>query len=111
MLSDYFKCYTTPDLLAKRLKFQGALLLWESVNDSLCFKFERRGYTRDDATIQNCLKDPNKAVLLQVQNYHWVVATGKSIFGGYNISDPWTGKRTTTRDYANQITGFASFTK
>lgn len=58
------------------------------------------------STIQEGLQDPNTWAILEINNgAHFVLALGKALLGGYTISDPWTGRRTTTRDYHNNVTG------
>jgi len=70
-----------------------------------------REYKRDDKKIQEYLKDPNKAVILQVDNgSHWIVALRPTILGkDYVCADPWTGKKCLAiKDYHN-ITGATYF--
>lgn len=96
MLSDFFGRFKTPRYLAKYLKYtKDGLIIWGSMPAVLPFKLEKRLYRRDDAEIKKSLKDPKKAVILQVDNYHWVVCLGTYRFAPwiYRCADPWTGKK------------------
>lgn len=111
MLSDYFGCFESPESVAKNhLKYNAqGLILWATINFSkMAFKW--REYTFNPVMIDESLKDPNKAVILQVNNgAHWVVAIRKVPFSKhYFIVDPWDGKVKTTAAYKN-ITGSAHF--
>jgi ABC-type bacteriocin/lantibiotic exporter with double-glycine peptidase domain len=114
MISDYFRCYVRPDIIAADASryTKDGLVLWQNMKFAN-FKFEKRLYTRDDTEIITSLKDPKKAVILQVDNQqHWVVALSKTWFGkDYNVLDPWFGdKRTACGTYKN-ITGSAHFVR
>lgn len=107
MATDAFMQWRTPKELARTLSFtKDGLIIWSSLPEKTCFKLERRFYRQQDAVIQEALANPKKVCLIQVENYHWVLATGKSIFGGYRIADPWFGDRSTTKRYKS-ITGGA----
>lgn len=112
MLSDYFGCYTSPDQIAAHKDWYTpeGLVLW------IRFKFEKmkftwRDYKRDDAKIKEALKDPNQAVILQVDNgSHWVVALSATWFGNsYMIADPWDGTKCDVIKRYKNITGAAFF--
>ena len=113
MLTDYFKCFVDPGAMAKeRLRFtSGGLLIWSSVNFPR-MKFEKRLYSRNDAEIvKSLLRDPNRAVIFEVDYSHWVVATGKLPWTDiYTIADPWRGDRSLSTRY-KRITGSAHFIK
>ena len=102
--------WTTPGGIAKMPWFnENGEILWYKIKLANT-KFVTRVRSRDDKMIQDSLKMPDEAVMLQVQKNHWVLALSKSIFGnGYVIIDPWTGKKTHTRIYKNDVTGFAIF--
>ena len=110
MLSDYFGCFIWPAQIATERKFYtaGGLIIWRNLDFS-CFKFERREYGRDDDNIRAAIRDPDRAVILEVAHSHWVVATGHNWLRGYSIADPWLGDRATMRRYNNRITGAAYF--
>lgn len=113
MLSDYFKSFVTPlDLATKVLKYTNdGLILWPSVNNIKNMAFEKRWYGRNDVEIQNALKDPNKAVIFEVESHHWVVGLSKVfLVNKYFISDPFYGDRTTSDRYKS-ITGFTTFVR
>ncbi len=115
MLSDFFGCYKDPVEIQKYQSYtnidhpQGAgLILWDTLHLGP-MKFEKRLYSRNDAEIQKSLKDPKKAVILEVDGKHWVVATGKvPLTNVYTIRDPWFGDRSTTLRY-KKITGSAHY--
>ncbi len=108
-LSTYFGDNDNPAEVAQRLQYTTGLIIWGSCKFPH-FHFERREFGRNDANIKAALRDPNRAVILQVQNgSHWVVATGNALLGGYKIADPWFGDFSTTRRYGNSITGAAYF--
>lgn len=107
MGTDYFKSWKTPKELAKELKYTNeGLLLWDSLPSATCFKLEKRFYGQQDHLIREALGSQKKIALIQVENYHWVLALGKNIFGGYKIADPWFGDTSTTKRYKS-ITGGA----
>jgi hypothetical protein len=109
MLSDYFKSFQDPGQIAEVEKYytNSGLVNWTSL-DFRSFKFEKRLRAFDPAAIEESLKDPRKAVILEVDHSHWVVALSKSVLGGYNIADPWFGDKSTTRRY-KKVTGSAHF--
>lgn len=111
-LSTYFGNNFDPLYAVKYLKYTNdGLILWQSCKFSK-FGFERREFGRNDAEIQKALKDPARAVILNVANgSHWVVCTGKTIFGQYKIADPWLGDFSTMSRYGNDISGAAYFKK
>lgn len=116
MLSDYFKCRSLPDSIARIKENYTAdgLILWRNLRFA-GMKFDWRGYGRDDKKIQEYLKDPNKAVILQVNDgKHWVVAIRRTFLGlgsGYICVDPWTGKQCDVLKVYKNITGAAYFSK
>lgn len=114
MATDYFtkgKGWIAPDSIAIKQKFtKDGLILWSQLNFA-CMSFLKRGYGRNDIEIIEAINNPDKVVILQVENYHWVLALGKSLLGGYRIADPWIGKESTTRSYKDQVTGYAIFTR
>ena len=113
MLSDYFGSYKDPgELATKVLKYTNeGLILWSSVDAIPHMKFEKRLYGRNDDEIMNALKDPNKAIILQVNNgAHWVVALRKTILGkSYTVADPWSGDKCDVIKRYKNITGAAVF--
>lgn len=114
MLSDYFKSFIDPGKLATAtLKYtKDGLIIWQSVDNIPHMKFEARMYGQKDAEIMASLKDPKKAVILQVNNgQHWVVALRRSIWNkkDYTVLDPWTGKQCGALKIYHNITGSAHF--
>lgn len=111
MLSDYFKCFVSPrGMVGTNVKYtKDGLIIWTSISFPV-FKFEKRLYGWNNAEIDISLKDPKKAVILEVANgSHWVVAIKKVPFTKhYFIVDPWDGKIKTTVAYKN-VTGSAHF--
>jgi len=113
MLSDYFKCLAFPDAIAKVVTNYTAdgLIIWEALKFSQ-MQFEKRIKGRPmDADIKAALKDPNRAIILQVDNgQHWVVGLSKNLFGSdYTVLDPWTGKKCNAEGVYHNITGAAIF--
>lgn len=114
MLTSYFGLCQWPDKIAKvasNYTPQG-LVIWKNLKFD-AMRFSQRLYGRNDKAIQESLKDPNKAVILEVDNgQHWVVALRKTILGNdYVILDPWTGKKTTACGTYHNVTGSAHFIK
>lgn len=114
MLSDYFKSFVSPWLLAlKTLKYtKDGLIIWQSVDNIPHMKFEKRLYGKKDDEIMASLKDKKKAVILQVNNgQHWVVALRRSLWNkkDYIVLDPWTGKQCSALKVYHNITGSAHF--
>jgi len=74
-------------------------------------QFVDREYGRNDINILAALKDPNQAVILEVDNAsHWCVGVRKTLFGNdYVVVDPWTGKQATACGTYKNITGAAYF--
>lgn len=106
-LSTYFGDNLTPLQVEQKIKYIQGLVIWSSCVFSK-FAFERREYGRNDQNIALALKDPNKAVILNVASgSHWVVATGGTVL--YSIADPWFGDKSTMKRYGNDITGAAYF--
>ena len=114
MLSDYFNCFKTPAEIAinKDWYTQDGLIIWNKLNFTK-MAFVERIYRRDDRTIQAALKDPNRAVILQVNNgQHWVVALRKTLFGNsYIVADPWDGTKCDVLKKYHDITGMAFFSR
>lgn len=110
MLTDYAGAWQRPDEIASHKDWftKDGLVLWSKLSLP-AITFEKRLYGKNDDEIMKSLKDPNKAVILQVQNYHWVVCIGKNWSGSYRIADPWTGKKANISKYNNEITGSAHF--
>lgn len=107
MGTGYFNKWNSPKQLAKELEYTtDGLLIWGSLPKVTIFKLEKRFYGQKDELIQEALKNPRKICLIQVENYHWVLATGKSLLGGYKMNDPWFGDKSTTKRYKS-ITGGA----
>ena len=114
MLSDYFGCFKTPLELATDPKHytSDGLVLWPNFKFSR-MAFEKRIRGRNDVEIMASLKDPNKAVILQVSHgAHWIVALHKTLFGNDYVSlDPWTGRKCRAVGNYFNITGSAHFVK
>ena len=111
MLTDYFSQFSgifkTPKDLAQGLEFtEEGYLVWSSLLKITQMRLEKRLYNRDDVSIIHSLKDPKRAVILQVDGFHWIIALKKLPFGVYWIADPWTGTKRFSTAY-NKITGSA----
>lgn len=114
MLSDYFKCYVSPDLIAGNPTnyTPGGLIIWNALNFTK-MRFKWRSYGRNDDLIKACLKDPNRSIMLEVNHgQHWVVAISKNLIGNdYTVLDPWTGKKCNVLATYHNITGAAEFVR
>lgn len=109
-LSTYFGDNLNPGQMVQKIKYLQGLVVWASCVFKT-FKFERREYGRYDARILAALRNPDTAVILQVnKGAHWVVATGyDSVEKVFKIADPWFGDRSTMKRYGDSITGAAYF--
>lgn len=112
MLSDYFGCFRTPAQIARVIEYYtgGGLIIWKKLGFSL-MAFERRLHGRDDVEIHRALKDPKRAVILEVNNgAHWVVALRSTLIGNsYIVADPWDGTKVDVIKRYHNITGAAYF--
>ena len=118
MLSDYFKCFKSPLELAHNAALytkpgnpQGeGLIIWQALSLEK-MKFVGRDRQEVAPTILKYMRDPDKAVILQVNNgAHWVVALRKTLLGNdYVIADPWDGKKKTLKATYRNVTGAAYF--
>lgn len=114
MISDYFGCYASPKEIVEQghikytdntYKYGPGLILWQSINFD-CFRFEYRRYTFGKVFINESLKDPKKAVILELDNgRHWVLAL-RSTPLGYIVLDPYDGRKKLN---IRRITGSAHF--
>ena len=114
MLSDYFGSYVSPGQAARHLTWYtpDGLIIWQALQfDKM--KFVRRETGRDDVYILAALKDPNRAVMLQVNNgQHWVVAIKKNLLNNsYQVADPWMGDKCDVISRYHNITGAAYFAR
>lgn len=112
MLSDYFGSYKSPAELAQNANLftSDGLVIWNRL-DFQNMKFVTRMYGDNEASIKESLRDPNKAVLLQVDNgQHWILPTRETyVANDYLAVDPWTAKFCAAKgDYRN-VTGSAHF--
>lgn len=95
-----------PGKIVKQLRFtKDGLLLWDSLA-KVGLKLEQRFFGHNQRLIQGALAHPKKFALIQVDGYHWVLATGNYSSGVYKIADPWFGDCSTTKRYG-RITGGA----
>ncbi len=112
MMADYFGHYTDPGVYASQVKHYDAngLLIWGAI-DIPGFKYESVEEGRNDKKIQLYLKDPNKAVILQVNDgHHWVLGARKNLIGSsYTVLDPWMGDTCDVIKRYHNITKMAFF--
>lgn len=112
MLSDYYGCFKTPDqVVGINIKYTvDGLIIWESINFST-FKFVKRVRNLFDVvSVDESIKDPDKAVILAINNdAHWVVAMKKLPLGMYLCGNPWGGVKTMIHE--SKISGSAHFIK
>lgn len=111
MLTDYFGAFKTPlEIAQSDVYTKDGLIIWKKLKFPR-MRFVGRFYGRNDAMIQDAMKDPKKAVILEVaDNSHWVVGVKKTLLrDDYVIIDPWDGKKTTACGRYRNVTGFAIF--
>jgi hypothetical protein len=112
MLTSYFGTLVFPNEIAMHKDWFNAegKIIWGKTNFK-SMKFEKRLYKCYDGDIRASLKDPNRAVMLEVNNgQHWVVATKASwLSNDYTCVDPWDGKRKSVLKNYHNITGSAHF--
>lgn len=114
MLSDYFGCYKSPVDISHNVNnyTKDGLVIWKNLQFTK-MKFDRREYGENAANILDALKDPNKAVILQVNHgAHWVVGLRKTLLGSdWVILDPWDGKKKNCKAAYFNVTGAAYFSR
>ena len=110
MLSDYFKGYLEPQQLAANVNnyTPEGLILWSHLKFPT-MQFVNRQYLYNDAEITKALKDPNLAVIIEVNHSHWVAGVKKDLFGRIIVNDPWLGDKCDVKKRYGQITGSAIF--
>ena len=113
MLSDYFNCYVTPAEIAHNAAnyTKDGLVVWKNLKFGK-FRFVARDYAEDRAKISEFIKDPDKAVILNVDGgHHWVVALRKSLVGNdWVVADPWNGDKCGAKARYKDVVGAAYFT-
>lgn len=66
---------------------------------------------RDDKRIQDCLKHPNFAAILNCdRGAHFVLAISKNVFGSYICMDPWFANKSDVVKVWKDITGARYYT-
>lgn len=119
MLSYWYGDFKTPDWIAKNLTFvsvkghsQPDLLLWQSIDGKLPFKFVWRHYSLDEKKLKNILHSPDGSAILQVNNgKHWGVLIGYDMRRGFKIADPYYKDTCYVLERYPNITGFSEFTR
>jgi len=117
MLSDYFGDYKSPEELASNVHnytHDGLVLWWNFEFDGMKFDKRVRGSTNELLPeIRVALKDPDRGVLLQVNNgAHWVLAYSSKLFSSdIGVADPWVGKVVPCLKTYHNITGAAYFSR
>ena len=114
MLSDYFGALILPPTIASNVHFYtpDGLIVWKNLSFK-GFKFDNREFGQNDVNIKAALKDPNRAVILNVNNgAHWVVAIKPTLLGNsYVVADPWSGAQCDVLKIYHNITGAAYFSR
>lgn len=105
--------------MAKYLQYTPeARVYWNSINErnELNFNFEYRYYLKKHGqkmfdAIQEAVKNPNKAVILEIRYAHWVVDLSQWLWlGRYKTADPWPLPNGATKFYPKSyVTGCAVF--
>lgn len=126
MVGDWFGEYIAPEQLASHANLynKDGRIIWSQLN--VIFKHMEwvwRQYGASGpgfisaisaatyAKIDAAIKDPNTAVILEVNNgSHWVVAARKTAWGNdYVVIDPLTGGKVYAKQRYHNITGAAFF--
>lgn len=114
MLSDYFGGYVSPPELAHNVHnyTKDGLIIWESLKFPT-MKFDARERKLNKERIALYLKDPNKAVILNVNGgAHWVVGLRKTLIGdSYVVLDPWGGVKVDVVKKYRNVVGAAYFSR
>lgn len=112
MLSDYFGSYVSPAQMAKNPAYytKDGLIIWQALSFKK-MKFVVREHGEKRQNILAAIKDPDMAVILQVDNgRHWVAAMGVTKDGkDYIVADPWLGKKINAKAVYKNVTGAAYF--
>ena len=118
MLTDYYDCYLPPDVIAQNTKWIRGGNVWWIYLDFPTFSFRWRegnpyqSVPVDMDMIRAYMKNPDKAVLLEVANHsHWVVACWETFDEDILVIDPWTGRSCDVLKTYGNITGAALFVK
>ena len=114
MIGSYFGEEITPlQFAANANNFnKEGLVTWSNLKFNK-MKFDRRSYLAGDSDIKRAISDPDRAVILQVNDgQHWLVAIRATFWGNdFVCADPFTGKKCLSkRDYHN-ISGCAFFSR
>lgn len=109
MLTSIFGDFVLPDEIADHKEWftHGGLVVWGALKLPH-IAFEKRLCDKYVKEIEESLKSPEKAVILEIwSKSHWVVGIRKTIWGNYAVADPWQGKIITIAP--SDITGSAHF--
>lgn len=113
MLSSYFNCYKTPTEIAHNVHnyTKEGLIIWENLNFEKMKFVTRIRWTPGENVINNALRDPDQAIMLEVNNHsHWVLALRKTLIGkSWIVADPWLGDKCDVLKRYKNITGCAVF--
>ena len=114
MLSDYFGCVQSPIEITHNVNnyTKDGLIIWGNLHFKKMI-FVKRAHLFNAAECELYMKEPNKAVLLEVNNgQHWVVGIRKTLFGNdYIVADPWTGRKVAAKKVYHNITGASFFAR
>lgn len=110
MASDWFNEYFSPIQLANRKDLfyvtgeYAGMLKWSKLPFKK-FRLEKKLNGCKDEEISESLKHKDKAVILQVNYSHFVIATRRMTDGAYYVCDPLSGKIISTRKANYTVTG------
>ena len=115
MLSSYFGSYRSPGELADQMNLflENGNLIWANLRfDKMQFQDRLRG-SGMFAEVDACLRDPDRAVILEVNGgAHWIAALKKAWWtNDYVCADPWGGRKVMARGVYKNITGAATFSR
>jgi len=108
--SKFFKEYPTPPFAAKQFTFTpDGLIIWTQ-SDFKGLKFLKRGYNFDLEVIKSYVNHPDRGVILEVNNSHWVWANDVKD-SKVSIVDPLDAKQYEDVTKKYKVTGYALFIK
>ena len=114
MVATYFGDDTNPSELAHNVAnyTKDGLIIWQNLRLPT-MKFLKRTYGRDDNQIREAIKNPDTAVILQVNSgAHWVVALRGTLIGNsYIVADPWDGTKCDVLKKYHNVSGAAFFAR
>jgi len=114
MAASYFGETISPLQIASNVNnyTKEGLIIWGNLNFKKMKFVSRERLWPSQNLLKECLKDPNRVILLEVNDgAHWVLATGFNWFGRLMCADPWMADRCDLLKRYKNITGAAIFAR